>query len=475
MPGLRRIVIVGSGLGAWMSAAWLARALKRVGTEVLQVSASNLPVPPVLASLPSLEAFHQAMGFDLRDLMRAAEGTFRLGTLHADTGGVHVYGDTGGPFGAVPFHLAWRAHAEESSPSAYGNYSLAALAARAGRFAPPISNGAAGSGYSPGLHLAGPAYQRFLERAAMHYGVIPAGNLGAGHINAETGQVVLDDGSAIDSDLVIDTVGVQGGDLFQGFGGLPDKVTVRYGIKASSEPLGMAHLLTLAGSRAVDIPLENNVFRILISTSEAADHLTASVLRKSGYDPISDAILSFRPGRVDAPWGGKMVRMGDAACRMPPVEAVELRILQIGLEALLQLLPGSGSPGPELCEYNRVVDEAYQALADFAALAFLNPDTIPEDVSPTLRIRLENFTSRGRIVLMDGESFTRESWAGALIASGWTMQRSDAHASALPRARVRAQLAGIASTLAASSETLPDQRTFLRRAGLFGAQKTGAG
>jgi tryptophan halogenase len=415
------------------------------------------------------------MGFDLRDLMRAAAGSFRLGTLNVETGGLHVYGDTGAPFGAIPFHLALRAHAEDTSPAAYGNYSLAALAARAGRFSPPISDGPAGSGYSPGLHLAGSAYQRFLERAALHYGVIPAGNLGAGQINTETGQVGLDDGSMIDGDLVIDTVGAKTESQRKEFVGLPEKVTVRYGIKNSCEPLGMATLHTVAGSRAVDVPFENDVYRTLISANEAADHLAASVLRKSGYEPISDAILSFRPGRVDAAWVGKVVYLGNAACRLPPVEAVELRILQIGLEALLQLLPGSGPSGPESREYNRLVGEAYLALADFVTLAFLGRGASLEAVSPTLSIRLENFPSRGRIVLMDGESFTRESWAAALIASGWGMERADAHASALPRARVRAQLAGIAGTLAASSETLPDQRTFLRRAGLFGAQKTGAG
>ena len=471
----RRIVVVGSGVGAWMSAAWLARALKRLGTEVLQVSAEGSPTAPVLASLPSLETFHQALGFDLRDLMRAAEGSFRLGTLHSETGGAHVYGDTGAAFGTVPFHLVWRAHAEDTSPSAYGRYSLASLAAQAGRFAPPLGDGPAGSAYSPGLHLAGPAYQRFLERAALHYGVIPAGRMSTGSIDCVTGRIILDDGSIIEADLVIDTVGVQGSDLFRRFEGLPEKVTVRYGTKATCEMLGMARLHTIAGSRAVDVPLETAVYRILMSTSDAADHHAGSVLRKSGHEPISEATSSFKIGCRHAPWTGKVISLGEAACRLPPVEAAELRILQIGLEALLQLLPSSGDPGPEIGEFNRIVGEAYQAFADFSALAFLSPTAVPEDASPTLRIRLNNFTSRGRLVLMDGESFTRESWAGAFIASGWKMERVDAHASALPQARVRAQLAGIAGTLAASCETLPDQRTFLRRAGLLGTQKTGAG
>jgi len=475
MRGLTRIVVIGSGLGAWMSSGWLARALKRSGTEVLQVSAPGAPAPPVLASLPSLESFHQAMGFDLRDIIRATEGSFRLGMLNLDQGGVQVYGETGEAFGPVPFHLVWRAHDANHRPSAYGRYSLAALAGTAGRFGPPASDGPAGSVYSPGLHLDGPAYLHFLERAARHYGVIAAGNLGAGGVDEASGTVILDDGSLIEADLVIDTVSGRSASAYERFGGLPERLTVRYGVKDSAEALGLAQLRQIAGALAVDIPLQSKVIRVLLTTDGPEENPAGPALSKSGYAAVSGEALKFRPRRLEQPWTGKVVRIGGAACQLPPVEAVELRILQIGLEALLQTLPGSGPAGPESKEYNRLVGEAYQALADFAALAFLKPGRLSEDLSPTLRIRLENFTSRGRIVLMDGESFNRESWATALIAAGWKMERADAHASALPKERVRARLDAIAGTLSASCETLPDQRTFLRRAGLLAAQKTGAG
>ena len=139
----------------------------------------------------------------------------------------------------------------------------------------------------------------------------------------------------------------------------------------------------------------------------------------------------------------------------------------------MQMLPGGCPAVPERAEYNRMALESWRALADFVSLAFLPAGEIPKDAPASLALRLQNFVSRGRIILTDGESFTRESWAAALIAAGWQMDRADAHAAALPKERVRSSIAGIAGTLAASCETLPDQRTFLRRAGLLAPQAGG--
>ena len=467
---LRRIAVVGSGIAAWISAAWMARLLKRQGTEVVIVPDGEPGAPPVLAALPSIDSLHQALGFDLRDLLRAASGNFRLGTLNEETGGIHAYGDTGAPFGSVPFHLAWRAHAQDLSPAAYGSFSLAAQAARAGKFAPPLENGPPGSLFSPGLHLDGAAYLAYLQRAALHYGVIPAASL-ADWQGLEERGLQLSDGSSLQADLIIDTVarGVCGDPL----PGLPSQIYIHHGRKAASPPLGLSVWRAAAGSRALDTPMADALIRTVISQGEAAAHRASSVLRREGFERVGPT-ETFAPMAAHDPWQGRLVRIGAAACRLPPVEGVDLRIIQAGLETLGGLLPGGSEAMPERAEYNRQMREIYQALADFAALSFIHPGAIPDHISPTLQLRLENFTSRGRIILTDGESFSRESWVSALIAAGWKMDRADAHAAALPPARVAGSLISIAGMLAASCETLPDQRTFLRKSGFLGA-RAGAG
>lgn len=469
MTELRRIAVIGSGIAAWMAAAWLARQLKRLGTEIICIPGGSDQTPPVLASLPSFDSFHRALNLDQRDLMRATSASFRLGTLHTATGGVHAYGDTGAPFGTIPFHLAWRAHATNLSPASYGDYSLAARAARNGRFYPPLEDGPAGSAYSPGLHLDGPSYRNYIQRAALHYGVIPAPALSAPP-DAETGRLTFTDGSELTASLVIDTVSRPHVAALPGF---PDEVHLRYGRKDESMPLGLATLQTVAGSLAVDIPMQSQTVRTLVSSSQAGAHRASSILRREGFD-VEDAPQSHFAATFEvAPWQGRIIRMGEAACRLPPVEGFDLRIIQAGLETFGALLPGGGSALPEMAEYNRQMRDIYQCLADFAALAFIPPGAIPENISASLRLRLENFASRGRIILMDGESMNRESWSGALIAGGWQMRRADAHAAALPAERVRSQLQSIAGMLAATAETLPDQRAYLRRGGFVRDQKEG--
>ena len=479
MGQLRRIVVIGSGTSAWMSAACLARALKRQGTEIVQVPAAEEEPgePPAFATLPSLDSFHAALGLDLRDLMRSTRAVFRLGTEYTGTGGIHTFGDTGGAFGNVPFHLVWRAHAEEISPAAFASYSLGALAARLGRFAPPLEDGPPGSAYSPGLHIDAAAYLRYMQRAALHYGVIPAARLAPVEIDPDAGALQLTDGTALAADLIIDTAG---SGAFMGapepFPFLPARIALRHGRKLASGPLGLSHLSKPAGHMAVDIPLDTEVYRTLICSGPAAEHRASAMLRRDGFEPIRQSDTNHaEPGARHSLWIGKVVLIGRPACLLPPVEGTELRIAQLGLETLLSLLPAGHPDVPERAEYNRLMRDSLQALTDFVSLPFVAPGDIPDSLPPSLRLRLENFTSRGRIILTDGESFTRESWAAALIASGWQMRRADAHAGALPEARVRASLRAMASTLAAAAATLPDQRTYLRRAGLIPSQNAGAG
>lgn len=454
MSGLSRIVVVGSGIAAWMASAFLARQLKRQGTEIVQVPAGAPAPPPVVATLPSLDVFHEALAFDLRDLMRACNGSFRLGTQYETTESVHAYGETGQAFGPVPFHLAWRAHSPDMSPKGYGDHSLAALLARSGRFAAPGTSNAPGSAISPGLHLGGSAYLDFLRRAALHYGVKTGAPLAEAGLDAKTGTVRMDGGDALVCDLVLDTRIAAPNEGWAHAAALPERLSVKWANRGGAAvQLGLSTMRRTKEGASVDVPMTGAVWRAHV--------------RADGPD-------AFMPGWHEAPWQGRCIRIGDAACRLPPGEAPELRIVQAGLDALMGLLPG-GAPGlPERTEYNRLMTDTFRALSDFVSLPFLDSASGFEALPESLALRLRNFTSRGRIVLLDGESFNRDSWASALIASGWKMQRVDAHAAALPAERVQMTLQTVKGALAATCEASPDQRVFLKRAGILRGERTGA-
>lgn len=121
---------------------------------------------------------------------------------------------------------------------------------------------------------------------------------------------------------------------------MPETVQVFWGRSEECRPLGLARLRGVAGNVAVDTPMNADVHRAVIAGSEAAAHRATSVLRREGFTPIAASPSSFTPGWCGAPWTGRVVRMGDAACRLPPVEAPELRVIQVGLETLAMLLPG---------------------------------------------------------------------------------------------------------------------------------------
>ena len=158
------VLIVGSGVDAWMTAAALATATRGVTIAVAETAP---PKAGRIVALPSLRGLHARLGLSEETVAKACQARPTLGARYGEA--VAPYGETGAMLEGVPFHHYWL-RAAEGAP--LGAWSLAAQAAARGRFAPasrdprsPLST------LDHGLTLDGAAYAGLLKATALRAGV----------------------------------------------------------------------------------------------------------------------------------------------------------------------------------------------------------------------------------------------------------------------------------------------------------------
>ena len=116
----RRIVVVGGGTAGWMTAAALGRFLT-AGWSITVVESDEIGTIGVgEATIPSIQAFNQALDIDEAEFVAATGGTYKLGIAfegwgQPNEGYVHALA---GRFGVVPFHHYWLRGASSISQTA---------------------------------------------------------------------------------------------------------------------------------------------------------------------------------------------------------------------------------------------------------------------------------------------------------------------------------------------------------------------
>ncbi len=440
---IERIVVLGETWEGWLSAAYLARLLGRMTQVVIVPTPQDESPPPALASLPSMRRLHGAMGLDEHDLARACEGTFRLGTLH-ETG---ANGSFVVPFGApgpsqegAAFHQHWLRLKAAGDEGGFEPHWLGAVLARSGRFLPQTD---AESLPAPeyGLHLSGAAYAKFMQRAALHYGARRAAPL-AETMNGDADRIDalrLKDGARLGADLYLDCTG----EALDGASGWHDE----------GDAPGLAW-----------------------SQGRAAPNLSATRMRLQGEAediliPLAGRSISLRSsaggeGRLgwqSRSWRGNRIVIGAAACRLSPLEMPQMRIAQIGIEALGGLLPTAAGQRVERDEFNRVTNQAYACLADFQRLhrVLSSKAAKPAQDDPLAR-KIEQFESRGRLVTYDGESFDQDSHLAVMLGHGLLPRRYDPLTETVPIEEARSRLKQHRQAVRRAAETAQDQREVAR-------------
>jgi tryptophan 7-halogenase len=490
-PTITRVVIVGGGSVAWLAAAGLRRAFRKRGVDVLVVE-TGLPVdsPAGRWTLPSQRGMHGLLGIPEADVVRGTGASFKLATEHVGWQGegsrfFHAHGDIGTEIGGTPFYKYLVLQALKGRLEAPEHYSLAAVAARLGRFARPMGDEKAlTASFTYGFHLDEPAYVAYLAAHAAQLGVRRVSAPLAAATRLPSGEVAalrLANGEQIAGDLFLDCSGAESLLMRElGPGARED-----WSAWLPCDRMLSARAPLLQDAPAVTRTVASDAgwwWHMPLARDSAAGYVYCSAylsdeaaLRQlqSAVPGLGSARLApLASGRRRRFWEKNCIALGASAMQLEPLAGADLHFAQLGLGTLIELFPLDVAGAIEGAEYNRVMSEHADALRDFtlahyrAGRSRAGPFWAQlRAVPPPQRLadKLELFQASARINLLDFETFEEVDWAWLLLGAGVIPAALELHVRAHVEAMTSQQLAPLRAHIENLAASMPRHNEYVQR------------
>lgn len=452
--------MVGDGVAGALAAAMLARAGAAVTRVPTGCGGTGLgPFGEAVMALPDFHA--SAVGQALPPVPGAS---FSLGVAFGGwaAGGPAwflPFGDTGAPLGTLPFaQVAARLRAK-GHPVRLADFSLAAMAAQAERFAPPSPDPRSPlSTLAAGVHYPAGALAAALDALANAALTAPLAEVMLA--DDRIAGLTLADGARVEADLFVDAtgeaarlIGRLGGPWESWNGWLPcNRAASLVERKPQAPPPYAFHVAGPHGWTAM--------------TPLAGARVTTAM-------SVNGAGAAYDNGVRREAWRGNCVAIGAAAGVIEPVLGTPLLLAHNAVQRLIGLLPREADARIEAAEFNRLHASEHERVRDAAVALWATNGRQGEPLWDAARNRapepldwkLNLYASRGRVPLYDDELFTREDWTAILDGQGLRPRRADPLASAVSDEAVLAHAARLRERLTAAVRAMPSHADQLRRYG----------
>ena len=491
---IRKLVIVGGGTAGWMAAASFAHHFEKTGLEITVVESSGIGTIGVgEATVPAIRDFFKSLRLDDFDVMRATQGTCKLGIEFRDWSKIgesfiHPFGFFGMAARDVAFHQFWLRLRQLGDPTPYAAYSLAVELCRQNRFTRPHPNPTSPlSVFDWAVHFDAALFAKLLRDFALARGVkridarIVAVNLRATDGFIES--VTLEDGTRVAGELFIDCSGFRGllteGALHTGYEDWTRWLPCDRAVAIPCAPSGELTPYTRATARAAGwqwrIPLQHRTGNGYVYCSQhLSDDEAAATLMSSleGERLAEPNFLRFTTGHRRKFWNRNCVALGLAGGFLEPLESTSIQLIESGIEKLRRLFPEQ-TFAPELAEeFNRSSTLEYERLRDF--LVFHYKATSRDDsplwrqcrqmaIPETLDRKLRLFKARGSLVRYEWETFHDSSWLALYAGFDYLPESYDPLADHFSAEELRAQLARMRENIARTAAQTPTHAEFIAR------------
>jgi tryptophan halogenase len=485
-----RIVIVGGGSAGWMTAAALAVLVGRRVDEIVLVESSQIGTIGVgEATLPTLRAFNGTLGLDEIEFIRQTQATFKLGIEFVGWNPrrtfFHGFSDFGPDLRGVSPHQLWLRMRTAEDDQSYADSSIATVAARLGRFAPPVPNRESVLGsYSYAFQFDAASYAAHLRGFAERRGVKRIeGRIVDVLLRSADGfidAVVLEGGRSVSGDLFIDC---------SGFAALLIERALHAGFDDWSKWLPCDRAFAVPSARAGEltpftrstahqagwqwrIPLQHrtgngHVFcSSYIGEDEAAETLLADLDSAALAAP---RLIKFTAGCRREIWKRNCVAVGLASGFLEPLESTSIHLVESGIGRLIELFPDRGFEPKLAEEYNRLMRHSYESIRDFIILHYRASGRDGElwrycqnmPIPASLQHQMELFKARGTVALYDNGTFAEPSWISIYFGLGVFPRRYDPMADLIEQATTRGELERRSRIVTGAGQSLPKHGAFI--------------
>jgi tryptophan halogenase len=486
---VKSIVIVGGGTAGWMTATALAKIFDRESCSIRLIEPDSLGTASLdEATVPATHEFNRRFGIDERELMRATNATFRLGTEFEDWRAIgHSYMHTAGKFGqeieGVGFQHYWLRQRLTDDAAPIEDFALSCVAAKKGRFQHPADDPrSVYSTYAYALHLDATLYVSFLRDMAEKLGVERIEDEVVDvHLGGEDGsisRVELKSGDLVDGELFIDCSGFRGllieGALRTGYedwrGWLPFDSALVVQTESTGDPLPYTRATANRVGWQWRTPLQNRVGNGYMYSSAYIGEEAARDVLLDGLEGelLTDPELErFKPGKRLKIWRRNCVAIGSSSGFLGPLESTEIFLIQAAITKLIEYFPDADFPAANASAFNRQLDTLYAGVRDFIILHFKATQrddsnfwnycremSVPEE----LALRMQVFASRGVVYRRNGELFDESDWLAVFLGQGVIPENYDPRADRIQEDQMRQLMKGMREHIDQAANAMPPHR-----------------
>jgi len=463
---IEQVTVVGADAPAWMAAAAVQRSLGGAGIRVRVIELPTLLQPvDAYSTLPELAGFHYRIGLEEGLLFSACKALPVAGQRFSNWSGaappfIRGYDQPVESGAGLGFTQFWIKGRQQGLRTEFENFSVGAMAAKAGRVPIPTKNAELRAGF--GYHIDARAYTALLKLFATRGGVESKSAMVAG-VETEgerIAAVTLSDGERVEADLFIDASGAQavligrmaGAEFDSWHEWLPCDRMLTASAKALSPFPGFSQISAFRQGWTGLFPLQDRTAVVAAYDSrQISDQGVLDSLSAFANLPVNgDAVVSgLTQGIRRRMWVGNCVAVGESAFSLEPLDAVQLHIVHQCISQLMTLFPVEAGAFHEAELYDRIIRRAAINLRDFQAAHYkLNrrfdaplwdgcrDAAVPE----TLQRKLDVFSARGHVPLYDDETFHEDGWESLLIGHGLMPQSYDPRVDAIPEQEHIAQM-----------------------------------
>jgi tryptophan halogenase len=391
-----KILIVGRGAEAWMTAAHLGGVLNRDGRRFADIAVLDLPgAPQTGVGRSTIASFNHAlavMGVNQSEFMRRVDGTFKQSTkfvnwLHAEGHSFHH------PFAlerTVPVDRVGRRWLRSNRSVPFAETISVQPGLCEMNLAPQMPGPwDFGQPLPFAYHLDEAKFADYLREVSMARGVIRHADALAGVEVRENGNIAAigtASGGRLEADLFVDCSGsaalLSGGELGVGWDDcsqwlLCNRVLTMQVPYENFYP-GCVHPFTTATAVSagwiLEIPLRDRRSLRYVYCDDFLDQEEAEAELRAfeGRHARSLSVMasSFKAGRRENAWVGNCIAMGNSAGMTDPLVSTDLYMCSLAAAMLAEHLPYGDELRPLAFRFNRIMANRFHEVLDFINLHY---------------------------------------------------------------------------------------------------------